>query len=70
MGYSPWDRKESHTTEQLIFICGTLASGVEKAMATHSSTFAWKIPWAEEPTALCMDRGYSPWGHKEWDMTE
>ena len=22
---------------------------VEKAMATHSSTLAWKIPWAEEP---------------------
>ena len=21
----------------------------EKAMATHSSTFAWKIPWMEEP---------------------
>ena len=23
--------------------------GSEKAMATHSSTFAWKIPWTEEP---------------------
>ena len=22
---------------------------VEKAMAPHSSTPAWKIPWAEEP---------------------
>ena len=22
---------------------------MEKAMATHSSTLAWKIPWAEEP---------------------
>ena len=21
----------------------------EKAMATHSSTLAWKIPWTEEP---------------------
>ena len=21
----------------------------EKAMAPHSSTLAWKIPWAEEP---------------------
>ena len=52
MGYSPWDRKESHTTEQLIFICGTLASGVEKAMAPHSSTLAWKIPWMEEPGGL------------------
>ena len=24
----------------------------EKAMAPHSSTFAWKIPWAEEPSRL------------------
>ena len=26
--------------------------------------FAWKIPWVEELI------GYSPWGHKESDMTE
>ena len=27
----------------------------EKAMATHSSTLAWKIPWMEEPGGLqCM----------------
>ena len=25
---------------------------VEKAMATHSSTLAWKIPWMEEPSRL------------------
>ena len=24
----------------------------EKAMATHSSTLAWKIPWKEEPGGL------------------
>ena len=42
----------------------------EKEMATHSSTLAWKIPWTEESTALCMDRGYSPWGRKESDTTE
>ena len=23
--------------------------GLEKAMAPHSSTLAWKIPWTEEP---------------------
>ena len=27
-------------------------SGLEKAMAPHSSTLAWKIPWAEEPGGL------------------
>ena len=25
---------------------------LEKAMAPHSSTFAWKIPWMEEPGRL------------------
>ena len=29
--------------------CG---SSLEKAMATHSSTLAWKIPWTEEPGRL------------------
>ena len=38
---------------------------LEKEMATHSSISAWKIPWTEEPGKL-----YSPWGHKELDMTE
>ena len=32
---------------------------LEEAMATHSSIFAWRIPWTEEPGG-----GYSPWGHK------
>ena len=31
----------------------TLVLGkMEKAMATHSSTIAWKIPWTEEPGRL------------------
>ena len=25
---------------------------LEKAMATHSSILAWKIPWMEEPGGL------------------
>ena len=25
---------------------------IEKEMATHSSTFAWKIPWTEVPGRL------------------
>ena len=25
---------------------------LEKEMATHSSTLAWKIPWVEEPGGL------------------
>ena len=27
----------------------TKQSGLEKVMAPHSSTLAWKIPWTEEP---------------------
>ena len=29
-----------------------LSLGSEKAMAPHSSTLAWKLPWAEEPGGL------------------
>ena len=29
-----------------------LASPMEKAMATHSSTLTWRIPWTEEPGRL------------------
>ena len=32
---------------------------MEKEMATHSSIFAWEIPWTESLV------GYSPWGHKK-----
>ena len=28
---------------------GSLVTLVEKAMATHSSTLAWKMPWTTEP---------------------
>ena len=28
------------------------STGLEKAMAPHSSTLAWKIPWTEEPGKL------------------
>ena len=38
---------------------------LEKELATHSGTLAWKIPWTEKPGA-----GYSPWGRKESDTTE
>ena len=33
---------------------------LEKRKHTHSSILAWRIPWTV----------YSPWGHKESDMTE
>ena len=32
--------------------CDTLSASPEKAMAPHSGTLAWKIPWTEEPGRL------------------
>ena len=47
--------KETDTTEATqhtyIYIL-TTSSNQEKAMASHSSTLAWKIPWTEEPGRL------------------
>ena len=37
---------------------------LEKGMAVYSNILAWRIPW----TGSLVD--YSPWGHKESDMTE
>ena len=37
---------------------------LEKRMATHSSILVWRIPWTKDLV------GYSPWGHKESDLTE
>jgi len=35
-----------------VTINGASGAGTEKAMAPHSSTLAWKIPWMEEPGGL------------------
>ena len=45
-------------------ILNTLQVLTEKAMAPHSSTFAWKIPWVEEPGRL------QSMGSLESDTTE
>ena len=42
--YSPWN-SPGQNTRVVVF-------PLEKAMATHSSTLAWKIPWTEEPGRL------------------
>ena len=45
-------------------IWGFVMFSLEKAMASHSSTLAWKIPWTEEPGRL------QSMGREESDMTE
>ena len=37
---------------------------LEKEMATHSSTLAWKIPWEKEPSKL-QSMGAQRFGHDE-----
>ena len=39
---------EEHLMENKASVCPS----PEKAMAPHSSTLAWKIPWMEEPGGL------------------
>ena len=47
-----------------VFISITLVGRSEKAVASHSSTFSWKIPWTEEPGGL------QSMGSLESDTTE
>ena len=53
------DLQDGHTTDYrkcpgrgLNIIIPACTDEKEKAMAPHSSTLAWKIPWTEEPSGL------------------
>ena len=48
----------------LFYFSAALVQNTEKAMAPHSSTLAWKIPWMEEPGGL------QSMGSLELDTTE
>ena len=39
-------------TDSLMLKFNTTMDSEEKAVAPHSSTLAWKIPWMEEPGRL------------------
>jgi len=50
-------KKHIHENEEDIaiievYLTSSLANPPEKAVAPHSSTLAWKIPWMEEPGRL------------------
>ena len=51
--FSEWGHKfkDPEASSSLPFL-STCYVSAEKAMATHSSTLAWKIPWTEEPGRL------------------
>ena len=48
----------------LFYFSAALVQNMKKAMAPHSSTLAWKIPWVEEPGRL------QSMGSLESDTTE
>ena len=48
----PSSSKRYHFLYTSCSFIGSIAYVMEKAMAPHSSTFAWKIPWTEEPGRL------------------
>ena len=63
VGYSPWGRKESDTTEQLHF--------------THFILYHWRRKWQPTPVFLPGGShgqrslaGRGPWGGRESDTTE
>ena len=59
-------REHSIDIDKIILKFGTSQLVLaEKAMAPHSSTLAWKIPWTEESLVGC-----SPQGREESDTTE
>ena len=59
--YNYWIFERTFFFNEKIVQVGSYA---EKAMAPHSSTLAWKIPWTEEPGRL------QSMGSLESDMTE
>ena len=54
LGICPYRAISQKDTSTPLFIAAlfTIAKTSEKAMATHSNTLAWKVPWM----------GCSPWG--------
>ena len=74
VGYSPWGRKKSDATEHahtyththaflslVILFC--MKSILEKKIATHSSTLAWRIPMDREEPGGVQAMGSQNVGH-------
>ena len=57
-----YSRLENPTNSIVLDFSVLLSLCLEKAMAPHSSTLAWKIPWMEEPGRL-QSMGLQRVGH-------
>ena len=63
MKISKMSVKQYHCNlKQVGSLSQSLLINLEKAMATHASTLAWKIPWTEEPGRL-LSMGSQRVGH-------
>ena len=66
--FSVWGalKGNSNCEVKILWLCFILCvirwPGLEKAMAPHSSTLAWKIPWRKEPGRL-QSMGLRKVGH-------
>ena len=54
-----WKSSAQNLVKGIMMSLSILEISTEKAMAPHSSTLAWKIPWTEEPGGLP-----SLWSHR------
>ena len=50
--YMTFWKRQNYGDGKKISSCQGLEGRMEKALATHSSTLSWKIPWTEEPGRL------------------
>ena len=57
-------KRNIHIISNVTTVVESYVLSLEKAMATHSNILAWKSHGQK------ILVGYSPWGHKELDMTE
>ena len=58
---------EKHPACTRLLFCTVVHSHEEKAMAPHSRTLPWKIPWTEEPGGL-QSMGSLRVGH-DWEIS-
>ena len=49
---STWERRQGREVKGTSLSAVTYAHEMQKEMATHSSTLAWRVPWMEEPGRL------------------
>ena len=65
--FSSWHLCTNLCFSSLKYIYSLTVFNMEKAVATHSITLAWKIPWAEEPGRL-QSMGSHRVGHDWSDL--